>query len=136
MANTDEVVASSRQECLNHCHREDWFYISKSTAWVTCIVTHPGSGCECRDAFILSRGVYQPVFNDLFGLGFRVEMCMDNENGREWKTIYNCCGGRTLLELHADISNEQIAKVATEFENGPTFYRPVNLLPHNRINRR
>jgi hypothetical protein len=78
----------------------------------------------------LSRGVYRPAFNDLIRLSFRVEMCTDNENGRKWKIIYNCCGGQTLLEFHADTPNERIAEVGTELENEPTFYRPVNLLPY------
>ncbi len=41
--------------------------------------------------------------------------------------IYNCCGGRTLLDVSVDASDEQIAEIAIEMENEPFFYSPSRL---------
>jgi hypothetical protein len=71
--------------------------------------------------------VYQPVFSGLTERGFRVELCADIDNGREWGVFYNCCGGRTLLDVSVDASDEQIAEIAIEMENEPSFYSPSRL---------
>ena len=68
--------------------------------------------------------MYQPVFSGLTEQGFQVELCADSDNGREWGVIYNCCGGRTLLDVSVDASDERIAEIAIEMENEPSFYNP------------
>jgi hypothetical protein len=55
-------------------------------------------------------------------------MCTNYENGKEWRPIYNCFRGQTLVELHIDTPDERVDEVATELENEPTFYQPVNLV--------
>ena len=127
MTTVSETIEPTRQECPNRCDLGDRFYIKEPTAWVTCIVTRPGNNLEHREKFALDRGVYQPVFSGLTERGFRVELCADSDNNREWGVIYNCCGGRTLLEVSVDASDEQIAEMAIEMENEPSFYGPSRL---------
>ena len=71
--------------------------------------------------------MYQPVFSGLTEWGFLVELCADIDNGREWGVFYNCCGGRTLLEVSVDASDEQLNEIAAEMENEPSFYSPSRL---------
>ena len=99
MATTNETIEPNRQECPNRCDLGDRFYIKEPIAWVTCIITRPRDNLEHREKFTLDRGVYQPVFSGLTERGFRVELCADVDNGREWGVFYNCCGGRTLLDV-------------------------------------
>ena len=127
MATISETIELNRQECPNRCDLGDRFYIKEPTAWVTCIVTRPRDNLEHREKFTLDRGVYQPVFSGLTERGFRVELRADSDNGREWGVIYNCCGGRTLLDVSFDASDEQIAEIAIEMENEPSFYSPSRL---------
>ncbi len=93
----------------------------------TCIVTRPGDNLEHRESFILGRGVYRPAFNSLIERGFRVELSTDYDNGREWGTIYNCCGGRTFLDVSVNASDERVAEITVEMENEPSFYSPTRL---------
>jgi hypothetical protein len=124
MTTVGEAVEPTRQECPNRCDLEDRFYINKPTAWVTCIVTRPGGNLEHRERFILNQGVYRPAFNSLIERGFRVELSTDYDNSREWGTVYNCCGGRTFLDISVDTPDEQVAEIAIETENEPSFYSP------------
>jgi hypothetical protein len=127
MITVSETIEPTRQECTNHCNLGDRFYIKEPTTWVTCIVTRPRDNLEHRERFILGRGVYQPVFSGLTERGFQVELCADNDNDRERGVIYNCCGGRTLLDVSVEASDEQIAEIAIEKENEPSFYSPSRL---------
>ena len=127
MATADESTDPNRQECPNRCDLGDRFYIKEPIAWVTCIITRPRDKLEHREKFTLDRGVYQPVFSGLTERGFRVELCADIDNGREWGVFYNCCGGRTLLDVSVDASDEQLNEIAAEMENEPSFYNPSRL---------
>jgi hypothetical protein len=127
MATADEPIDPNRQECPNRCDLGDRFYIKEPIAWVTCIITRPRDKLEHREKFTLDRGVYQPVFSGLTERGFRVELCADIDNGREWGVFYNCCGGRTLLDVSVDASDEQLNEIAAEMENEPSFYNPSRL---------
>jgi hypothetical protein len=131
MTTVSETTEPTRQECPNRRDLEDRFYINEPTAWVTCIVTRPGDNLEHRESFILGRGVYRPSFNSLIGRGFRVELSADYDNGREWGTIYNCCGGRTFLDVSVNESDERVAEIAIEMENEPTFYCPTRLFHYD-----
>jgi len=127
MATINEPIEPNRQECPNRCDLGDRFYIKEPIAWVTCIITRPRDNLEHREKFTLDRGVYQPVFSGLTERGFRVELCADIDNGREWDVFYNCWGGRTLLAVSVDASDEQINEIAIEMENEPSFYNPSRL---------
>ncbi len=73
--------------------------------------------------------MYRPAFDSLIERGFRVELSTDYDNGREWGTIYNCCGGRTDVSVNA--SDERVAEIAIEMENKPSFYSPSRLFHYD-----
>ncbi len=75
--------------------------------------------------------MYRPAFNSLIERGFRVELSTDYDNGREWGTIYNCCRGRTFLDVSVDAPDERVAEIAIEMENEPSFYSPSRLFHYD-----
>jgi hypothetical protein len=131
MISASKTIEPTRQECPSRCDLEDRFYVNEPTAWITCTFTGPDNSPEHREGIILSRGVYRPAFNHLIERGFRVELSTDYDNGREWVTIYNCCGGRTFLDISVNASNERVTEIAIEMENEPSFYSPSRLFHYD-----
>jgi len=63
--------------------------------------------------------------------GIQPDRVPDNDNGREWGTIYNCCWGRTFLDVLVNESDERVAEIAIEMENEPSFYSPTRLFHYD-----